>query len=288
MARIWLFTFLIGFFTSAYADGTVPDNHPIEKLKSLIAAGEPDTYSSEEIRGRVVDAASGDPIAGAVVVANWNISRTNLSIISGLLAADTREKLFQVFESVTDSDGRYVIPAWGPVERPVSWAIASPYDPNIAIFKPGYDPEYRLNHAWESEIQTGPPLNQKGVAILKCVNNGKDIALFKYGIKKRKGMVPGTGHGRVNIDPLDKFRTPESETQERVESFAFHLGYIVSIADDRDAPPLSPLRLEAVKKQRQAILMVYEELQRLNFPKKYVWSSSFIINDFLETEGKRK
>src|SRR5262245_30347907 len=78
------------------------------------ARADPDFYAAKEIRGRVVDAASGEPLARAIVVAQWELVR---EVIPGLINRSYGDVLKTV-EAVTDKDGYYVIPAWGPVARP--------------------------------------------------------------------------------------------------------------------------------------------------------------------------
>src|SRR5439155_780937 len=66
----------------------------------------PPLYAANAIRATVVDATAGSPIEGAVVVAVWQ-----LQTMSG------EGPRLQVSEAVTDRDGRFVIPGWGPKFR---------------------------------------------------------------------------------------------------------------------------------------------------------------------------
>ena len=73
----------------------------------------PYAYSAAPITGRVVDAQSGHPLTGAVVMAIWELRKgfgMEGSITSGTL---------QVMEVLTDEGGRFELPAWGP-----RWAAA--------------------------------------------------------------------------------------------------------------------------------------------------------------------
>jgi hypothetical protein len=98
---------------------------------ALSACATPLTYSAKEIRGQIVDAATGQPVEGAIVVAQWVLSH----IGSGHYG--TR---LHVQETVSDKDGNYVIPAWGPRPRPPLTDLIY-RDPQILIFKSGYEPE---------------------------------------------------------------------------------------------------------------------------------------------------
>jgi hypothetical protein len=73
----------------------------------------PNSYSAAPIAGRVVDAQSGRPISGAVVMALWEL-RKDFGIEGPILAGT-----LHVTEVLTDEDGRYQIEAWGSLRRPV-------------------------------------------------------------------------------------------------------------------------------------------------------------------------
>jgi hypothetical protein len=78
-------------------------------------------------RGQVVDAATGEPLEGVIVLAVWD------KVSPGMI--HHRRDYHDVDEVVTDADGRFVVP-----ER--SRLTANPFvsidGPNLVIFKPGY------------------------------------------------------------------------------------------------------------------------------------------------------
>jgi uncharacterized GH25 family protein len=74
----------------------------------LAVSGCTKTWRAEAINGRVVDAGTGTPIAGAVVLVNWQLKGME-GFPQGQLA---------IFERVTDAQGRFEIPAWGPKRPP--------------------------------------------------------------------------------------------------------------------------------------------------------------------------
>lgn len=99
----------------------------------------PAFYSAKEIRARVVDAETDQPIEGAIVVAVWE-----LDPISG------EGPRLQVAEVLTDAQGQFFFPGWGPKPRPplTEFGTKSPY---LLIFKRGYVP-VRLHNARKSEF----------------------------------------------------------------------------------------------------------------------------------------
>lgn len=84
-------------------------------------------YSAEAIHARVIDETTGQPIAGAAVVAEWQEQLFGGSHVGALHWAET----------VTDARGEFTIPAWGPKFRmPTTKFTYS--DPEISVYKPGY------------------------------------------------------------------------------------------------------------------------------------------------------
>jgi hypothetical protein len=93
----------------------------------------PPFYSAKEIRATVVDAETGQPIEGGVVVAVWQLEQ-----ISG------QGPRLQVTEVLTDAQGKLLIPGWGPKPRPplTEFRKKSPF---LVIFKGGYTPVQLYN-----------------------------------------------------------------------------------------------------------------------------------------------
>jgi len=86
-------------------------------------------FHSEEIRGSVVDAASGTPVDGAIVVGMWQLT--------GLLGEG-----FDGYASIavvrTDKEGRFAIPSWRGFKPWKCCASIDELAPKIVIYKPGY------------------------------------------------------------------------------------------------------------------------------------------------------
>lgn len=109
-------------------------------LGALIRTGEsasvadlPLFYSAKETRARVVDEETGQPVEGSVVVAQWILA-----------SIPERGPLLHIAEAVTDKNGEFVIPAWGPKpRRPFTYLKA--FSPELLIFKHGYQPLWLHN-----------------------------------------------------------------------------------------------------------------------------------------------
>lgn len=125
------------------------------------------TYSGESIEGWVVDAGSGKPLGGVVVVSVWEVSEGNV-------AGTNDGGHIQIQETVTDARGRYFLPAWGPLPLPkkkngwwVDQYIAAE-EPGIIYFKADYGFDARSN---DVSVERVPG------AVRRSKWNGKTIQL---------------------------------------------------------------------------------------------------------------
>lgn len=111
---------------------------------SLILAEEvegppPALYSAKPMEGVVADGTTGEPLEGVIVVAQWVLHDPGKGSYLRL----------HVFETTTDTTGRYRIPGWGPKRNPYyPWTRLRDQDPKISFFKPGYRPAYAQNR-WD-------------------------------------------------------------------------------------------------------------------------------------------
>ena len=87
----------------------------------------PVVYFSREIRARVITP-GGQPIPGAIVAANWHVTDW---------ARDSLAQL-EIVEVVTDEDGWFRIPRWGP--RFIWYGRLLQSEPTIRVFAPGFVP----------------------------------------------------------------------------------------------------------------------------------------------------
>lgn len=87
--------------------------------------------SAASIDSQVVDASTGKPIEGAVVVAYWQLKPGSFTG-DGLPCGAAN-----VEEAVTDSEGRFHLPGWGPI-MPACNGSMNEGDPEMYVFKTGY------------------------------------------------------------------------------------------------------------------------------------------------------
>jgi hypothetical protein len=103
-------------------------------------------YRAEPISGVVRDAATGQPLAGAVVAINWS------SQIPGFHSPNS--KYFEDQEAVTDAQGRYTIPGWWIKFLPRAFASISTEEPTLLVYKYGYLP-LRMRNIFDRTTNNG-------------------------------------------------------------------------------------------------------------------------------------
>jgi hypothetical protein len=106
---------------------------------ALPVRAEPAAYSAREIRAQVVDDITGVPLEGVVVVAQWQTVR---EIVPGF--AKPSSEMVKAVETRTDAAGRFLLPAWGPIARPLFHSFEN-NDPRILLFRAGYYPRQIAN-----------------------------------------------------------------------------------------------------------------------------------------------
>ncbi len=88
-------------------------------------------YWAKPIAGQIVDADTEQPLDGVIVVAQW------------VLTGGPR---MHIVEVVSDRDGKYVVPGWGPKPRHlIAGPLGGYYDPQILCFKADYSPRFLTN-----------------------------------------------------------------------------------------------------------------------------------------------
>lgn len=130
------------------------------------------THSAKSIEAWVVDAETNQPLEGVIVVAHWQLER-KFAYPPGVTGYDPRGPLqLKVLETVTDPQGRFYFPAWGPLVAPPG-AYLEGFDPQIILFKPGYEYEWFAN-------QHFAPINSSISSTRTSWVNGTTIKLKKF------------------------------------------------------------------------------------------------------------
>ena len=88
------------------------------------------TYTAEPIEAWVVDAETNQPLQDVIVVAHWQLK--------GGLEGGNRVGQMMVMETVTDAQGRFYFPGWGPKFRPLNGELKTG-SPELLLFKSGYE-----------------------------------------------------------------------------------------------------------------------------------------------------
>jgi len=218
------------------------NNAPMMKRFAAIALGllvsacgiTPLHYHGAPISGRVLDAQTGQPVEGAVVLATWKVWGCCTTL------QDARQRVVAVSEALTDAQGNYRIEAWGPIERPLGYERIVGFDPMISVFKPQYEPAPLVNFAWRS----GAAANDFRDSTLKSVYDGQDIRLKPYG----------------------------EDVVRRLKTFADVLDGNALEADEDTRPRAgNAIRQRVMSMQRRSVSLVNAELRRMG--SSYEWST---------------
>ena len=113
-------------------------------------------YYANAIEARVIDSQTGGPVQGAIVTANWQLE-------GGFESGIAVDQL-KILETVTDVNGKFIIPAWGP--KVSLRGHASFKWPQILVFKPGYKSLRLTNEPRSgSQFTTSSDWNAKTIAL---------------------------------------------------------------------------------------------------------------------------
>jgi hypothetical protein len=107
----------------------------------LSAPAQATDYSAEAIDAQIVDAKTKQPLEGVIVVAHWEVRRVVPTFVPIMPFGNDPRGPFQlqIMETVTDANGRFHFPAWGPLPVPPLAALGD-RDPHLIFFKEGYVP----------------------------------------------------------------------------------------------------------------------------------------------------
>jgi hypothetical protein len=202
------------------------------------------------IGGRVIDAATGAPIEGAVVSTTWwvelppNPAAIALGLAVGGHGASER-RVACVSEALTDREGRFSIPAWSTKQQ---WSIGSltSESPVIRFLARDYSPTATTLGTWTSGSSYGEEIGLRGPQVM---------ALYRPGKKPK----PDPGFGTSGL----KVPTPEEERLEELRTFMALLDADVMSGDAPEAAAGSATRERVRSAQRHARRVLSEELRRV-------------------------
>ena len=218
-------------------------------LLPACAATPASTEPRSEIGGRVVDAVTGTPVEGAVVIATWwtELPPNPAELILGLAGIGghgaAERCTAYVSESLTDRDGRFVIPGWSVANQWQPGRLTS-YSPSIRFVARGYAPAAAGLGSWSSGQASDIFPGIGGPGLMK---------LF------RPGQVPKPDLGR-SVSGL-AIPTLEEETYNRLRDLQANLEADAMAADSLNAPVDSAARKRARSAQLRARRLVDEELR---------------------------
>lgn len=136
-------------------------------------------YSAKEIRGQIVDAETNQPLEGVVIVAQWILFQ------AGIGHGGHNQRLY-IYEAVTDANGNYVIPAWGPKSHP-PFTELDRLDPELSIFKSGYKPAGFAN---SQDRNDSVRISEWDGKVIKLEKNKEDIETYARKLRILSSGLP--------------------------------------------------------------------------------------------------
>ena len=101
----------------------------------IAARGKAPSFSEPGVTAKIVDAETTKPVQGAVI---YGYYATQAGTLGG---GKSQGEQLKSFETETDANGVFTLPAWDTGERKVSGQAMSTF-PMLVIYKPGYDMDY--------------------------------------------------------------------------------------------------------------------------------------------------
>ena len=189
----------------------------------LPACASPPFYSAKDIRGQIVDDDTGQPLEGVIIVAQWELKQSVLGY------SGHKGMTVNIIEVVTDANGNYVIPGWGPRPR-LPFNYLDNHDPVLSIFKSGYFPQELYNRL-QNEENTNHSVRTSDW-------DGKVIRLKKSGggsledyARRLSSLKTGLAHDGRGWRSFPRMVLALDAEQRRLDALGLKPGYSISILD---------------------------------------------------------
>jgi len=138
-------------------------------------------YRAEAIEGWVVDAETGKPLEGVIVVAHWQLKG---GFEGGNPVAEVK-----ISESVTDQNGRYSFSAWGP--KFAFFGSLTSESPELLFFKRGYRYQGLVNNWYPGRDMSKSDWNGKTV---KLERFGGEVEAYARHLERLSSELWRIGH----------------------------------------------------------------------------------------------
>lgn len=171
------------------------------------------SYSAKPITAKVLDSETGEPLEGANVVAHW--------IMMGPRSGRGQGDL-ELMETVTDKNGEFRFPAWGPKAIPSDTAPGTRLtnqDPAIILFKSGYKWNAISNDSHSTMLRTPDDL---GAPVRDSQWDGKTIQLQKFkgdlnrSTEMSTGVLTGVDYGDCNWKKIPRIIVALNKESDRL------------------------------------------------------------------------
>lgn len=183
-------------------------------LLPLSACGAPPFYKAAPIEGWVVEADTGKPLEGVIVVAKWQLE--------GGFEGNTPVGQLMVMESVTDKQGKFYFEGWGPKLRP-GFGKLKTASPELLFYKKDYEFQRLVNRLTRASLRGELKIP------LRSDWNGKQIPLKKFdgslaAYEEHLGSLSNDLSFAYDGEDCDWKRIPKMLVAQHLESLRFQNG----------------------------------------------------------------
>lgn len=163
-------------------------------------------FSARPISATVVDAETKEPLKDVIVVAHWQL------VEGGFLDSSIPAGELMVMEAVTDVDGKFYFPAWGP--KYVFMGRMKYFDPELILFKPGYiyktlANEWAFSPIGDYEAFRSSDWDGKTIELNKATENSQEYGEHLFRLKSNLDSVMRFSYGDHDDDKCFWQKTPK-------------------------------------------------------------------------------